>query len=144
MRLAASFIKSSRASVCLRQRMQTAEALRQAEVSREQLVGPNFWRSASLKEYGLLEMAEETLRTGKPQQRELFVATNFVKVVWPDTQLDASTRKRVPNSLALAGECPKEIRILSRLRQLGGRLDIESGKNGTMLRASVPLGSRQQ
>jgi len=79
MRLAASFIKSARASVCLRQRMQIAEALRQAEASREQLVGLNFRRSASLKEYGLLERAEETLRTGKPPQRELFVVTEFVK-----------------------------------------------------------------
>jgi len=53
----------------------------------EQLMRMNFRRVASWKKYGLLEMAEETLRTGKPQRRELFVVTTFGKKVWLDTHM---------------------------------------------------------
>ena len=165
-------------------------AARAVGASPEQMMRMNFRHIAAWKKYGLLEMAEETLRTGKPQRRELFIVTTFGKKVWLDTQMarfiaggdehlflshsditarkraqealrtlslrlrraqdqerrhiarelhdstaqkliglnlnlgqlenrvagmDASTRKLVRSSLALAEDCTKEIRTLSHL-----------------------------
>lgn len=55
--------------------------------SPEQLMRMNFRQIASWKKYGLLEMADETLRTGKPQERELFIVTSFGNEVWLDTHM---------------------------------------------------------
>ncbi len=52
-----------------------------------QLMRMNFQRIASWKKYGLLEMAEEALRTGKPQRRELLMVTTFGKKVWLDSHM---------------------------------------------------------
>jgi PAS domain S-box-containing protein len=53
----------------------------------EQLLRMNFRQTASWQKYGLLEMAEETLRSGKPQRRELYMVTTFGKEAWLDIHM---------------------------------------------------------
>ncbi len=47
----------------------------------------NFRQIQSWKRYGVLEMAEETLRTGKAHRREFHVVTTFGRDVWLDTHM---------------------------------------------------------
>jgi PAS domain S-box-containing protein len=81
----------------------------------EQLLAQSFRHLRSWQQSGLLTLAEETLRAGKPQRSEVHVVTTFGKDVWWDCQMasfvsggeahllvmnyDISERKRMEKTL---------------------------------------------
>lgn len=87
-----------------------------------QLMRMNFRRSASWKKYGLLEMAEETLRTGKPQRRELFMVTTFGKKVWLDTHMARFVAGGDEHLFVLHGDITARTRAQEAVRMLSHQL----------------------